>query len=311
VITALAFVFCCTLLVLAVQRGQFWLYALALLPGAGFLIRLFMIQHDCGHGSFFVSRRVNDWVGRCIGVLTLTPYYYWRRSHAMHHAHSGNLDRRGIGDVHTLTVAEYLARSRWGRLRYRLYRHPAVMFGIGPLYLFLLQHRVPLGFTRNGWRPWLSTLGTSTAILGLAAFMSSTIGAVPFVLAYVPLVSLGAAAGVWLFYVQHQFEETHWARGQHWSAHDAALYGSSNYALPKFLHWMTANIGLHHVHHLSSRIPCYRLPEVLRDHAELRTLGRVTIADSIRGLTLVLWDEDLQRLVPFKELSYEGTAARP
>ncbi len=295
---------------LAVQRGQPWLYALVLLPGAGFLVRLFMIQHDCGHGSFFASRRANDWLGRLIGVLTLTPYYYWQRSHAMHHASSGNLDRRGIGDVQTLTVAEYLARSHWGRMRYRLYRHPAVMFGIGPLYLFLLRHRVPLGFTRSGWRPWLSTFGTSMAIVGIATVMSLTIGALPFLLVYVPLVSLGAAAGVWLFYVQHQFAETHWARGQNWSAHDAALYGSSNYELPKFLQWMTANIGLHHVHHLSSRIPYYRLPEVLRDYAELRTLGRVTIADSIKGLALVLWDEDIQRLVPFKNLCYENAAPR-
>ena len=302
VITALAFIACWILLVLAVYGSQPWLYALVLLPGAGFLVRLFMIQHDCGHGSFFPNRQTNDWVGRTIGVLTLTPYLHWRRSHAMHHAGAGNLDRRGIGDVMTLTVSEYLARSRWGRLRYRLYRNPAVMFGIGPLYLFLLQNRVPVGFMRNGWQPWISTMGTNAAIVGTVAVMIWAVGATPFVLVHIPLVLLGAAVGVWLFYVQHQFEETHWAHGVSWSAQEAALYGSSHYDLPPVLRWITANIGMHHVHHLSSRIPYYRLPEVLRDHAELRNLGRVTFWESIRGMRLVLWDERIQRLVSFRQL---------
>jgi omega-6 fatty acid desaturase (delta-12 desaturase) len=301
-ITTLAFVSCWILLALAVYRSQPWLYVLVVLPGAGFLVRLFMIQHDCGHGSFFSSRRVNDWVGRTIGVLTLTPYYQWRRSHAMHHAGSGNLDRRGIGDVMTLTVSEFQARSRWGQLRYRLYRNPAVMFGIGPLYLFLLQNRVPVGFMRKGWRPWLSTMGTNLAIAGAVAVMIWAVGATPFILVHIPLVLLGAGVGVWLFYVQHQFEETHWAHAENWSAQEAALYGSSHYDLPHVLRWITANIGMHHIHHLSSRIPYYRLPEVLSDHAELRNLGRIRFWESIRGLRLVLWDESMRRLVSFKQL---------
>ena len=306
-ITSSAFGLCWTLLLLAVETGQSWLYMLVLLPGAGFLVRLFMIQHDCGHGSFFPSRRANDWVGRIMGILTLTPYYQWRRSHAIHHASAGNLDRRGIGDVLTLTVSEYLARSRWGRLRYRLYRHPVVMFGLGPLYLFVLQNRIPVGFMRDGWRPWLSTMGTNTVILVLVAVMMAAAGVTAFTLIHVPLVLLAGGAGVWLFYVQHQFEQTHWAHGENWSAHEAALYGSSHYDLPKILRWITANIGMHHVHHLSSRIPFYRLPEVLRDHAELRILGRVTLWDSIRGLRLVLWDEKSRRLISFKTLrAYDG-----
>lgn len=307
-ITSVAFGLCWTLLLLAVETGQSWLYMLVVLPGAGFLVRLFMIQHDCGHGSFFPRRRANDWIGRTIGILTLTPYYQWRRSHAIHHASAGNLDRRGIGDVMTLTVSEYLARSRWGRLRYRLYRNPLIMFGIGPLYLFVLQNRLPIGFMRDGWRPWLSTMGTNTITLAVVVVMISVAGMAPFFLIHVPLVLLAGGAGVWLFYVQHQFEQTHWAHGENWSAQEAALHGSSHYDLPKILRWITANIGMHHVHHLSSRIPFYRLPEVLRDHAELRTLGRVTLWDSILGLRLVLWDEESQRLISFKTLrANDGT----
>ena len=307
-VTALAFALCWILLLFAVETGQSWLYPIILLPGAGFLVRLFMIQHDCGHGSFFPNRRANDWVGRIIGVITLTPYYQWRRSHAVHHASSGNLDRRGIGDVLTLTVDEYLARSGWGRLRYRLYRHPAVIFGIGPLYLFLLQNRVPVGFMRKGWQPWFSTMATNAGILGFMAVMTWAVGLTEFCLIYLPLTLLGSGAGVWLFYVQHQFEDTHWAHAENWTAQEAALYGSSHYDLPKVLRWITANIGLHHVHHLSSRIPYYRLPEVLRDHGELRDLGRITFLESIRGLRLVLWDERVQRLVSFKQLRCETPA---
>jgi omega-6 fatty acid desaturase (delta-12 desaturase) len=309
-ITSLAFISCWVLLQLAVDKGELGLYVPILLLGAGFLVRLFMIQHDCGHGSFFASRRLNDWVGRIIGVITLTPYYQWRRSHAVHHATSGNLDRRGIGDVLTLTVAEYSERSRWGRARYWLYRHPAVMFGIGPLYLFLLQNRVPVGFMHKGWRPWFSTMGTNASVICVAAILIWAVGPKAFSLIYLPLILLGSGAGVWLFYVQHQFEDTHWANGANWSAQEAALYGSSHYDLPKVLRWFTANIGLHHVHHLASRIPFYRLPEVLRDHAEFRSLGRITFLQSLKGLRLVLWDENIQRLVSFRQLRAEYAASR-
>ena len=187
----------------------------------------------------------------------------------MHHATSGNLDRRGIGDIDTLTVREYLARSRWGRLRYRLYRHPLVMFGIGPAYLFLLQHRLPVGLMRGGWRPWLSTMATNLAIAAIVAALIWLVGVRPFLLVHLPIMLLAASIGVWLFYVQHQFEDTVWADGQDWNMHEAALHGSSHYDLPAVLRWFTANIGMHHVHHLCSRIPFYRLPHVLRDHPEL------------------------------------------
>ena len=283
--------------------GYAWAMPLIAIPAAGFLVRLFLIQHDCGHGTFFSRRRANDWVGRIIGVLTMTPYDFWRRTHAVHHATAGNLDRRGIGDVDTLTVREYHALSRWGRLKYRLYRHPLVMFGLGPAYLFLLQHRLPVGLTRHGWQPWASTMATNLAIALIVAVLVWFIGLKAFLLVHLPIMLLAATIGVWLFYVQHQFERTAWEREGDWSFHDAALRGSSHYDLPVLLRWFTANIGVHHVHHLCSRIPYYRLPHVLRDHPELRDIGRLTLRESLLCVRLALWDESQNRLVSFREVA--------
>jgi acyl-lipid omega-6 desaturase (Delta-12 desaturase) len=295
-------------MIVALQFGVYWLYGLLLFPAAGFLVRLFMIQHDCGHGAFFRNKMASDWVGRVIGVLTLTPYDQWRRSHAIHHATSGNLDRRGTGDIDTLTFSEYRARSGWGRLRYRLYRNPTVMFGLGPAYLFLLENRLPFGFVRKGWMPWLSTMSTN---LGIAAFVGLAIwafGYQMFLLTYIATMLLAGAAGVWLFFVQHQFDPAHWVRDKHWIANEAALLGSSYYALPAVLRWFTANIGVHHVHHLSSRIPYYRLPEVLRDFPTLRRLNRINLVQSLDCPRLALWDEARQRLVSFKDFHRAETA---
>ena len=280
----------------------YWVCLVLALPAAGFLVRLFLIQHDCGHGSFFRPRLANDWVGRVIGVLTLTPYDLWRRAHTLHHASSGNLDRRGIGDVDTLTVAEYRARSWWGRLLYRLYRHPLVMFGLGPAYLFLLQHRVPIGDMRRGWQSWLSAMATNAAIAVVAGTMIWLVGAGLFLLVQLPITLLAASVGVWLFYVQHQFEDTLWERGENWNVHEAGLYGSSHYDLPSVLRWFTANIGVHHVHHLCSRIPYYRLPQVLRDHPQLVSLGRLTLLRSLTCVRKVLWDEQQRKLISFREM---------
>lgn len=284
----------------AVDAGL-WIGLALAIPAAGFLVRLFMIQHDCGHGAFFRRRAANDWVGRLIGVLTLTPYGFWRRSHALHHAGSGNLDQRGIGDIDTLTVAEFQQRTRWRQVLYRLYRHPIVMFAIGPAYLFILRQRLPMGQMRSGWHPWLSVMGTNVAIAILVAAIVWRIGVGPFLLVQLPITLLAAGAGVWLFYVQHQFEETFWERERDWTFHEAALYGSSHYDLPRILRWFTANIGVHHVHHLSSRIPYYRLPEVLRDRPELGEVGRLNLLQSIKTLRLVLWDEEARRLVSFRD----------
>ena len=291
--------------------GYWWLSLLIAIPASGFLVRLFMIQHDCGHGAFFRHRLANDWIGRAIGVLTFTPYDFWRQTHAEHHATSGNLDRRGIGDLDTLTVREYLAMPWHGRLRYRLYRHPLVLFGLGPAYLFLLQHRLPVGLMRGaGWRPWVSTMATNLAIVLIAATLMWFIGFWAFVLVHLPITLLAASIGVWLFYIQHQFESTQWEHERDWNQHEAALYGSSHYELPFVLRWFTANIGVHHVHHLCARIPFYRLPRALRDYPELRGVSRLTLLQSFRCVQLRLWDESQRRMVSFRSVSRAMRAAR-
>jgi omega-6 fatty acid desaturase (delta-12 desaturase) len=299
-ITVIPFVILWALTALAVVNGHYWGLVLTI-PAAGFLVRLFMLQHDCGHGALFARRSANDWTGRVIGIFTLTPYDYWRRTHAVHHATTGNLDQRGIGDVDTLTVGEFRALSWWGRLRYRLYRHPAVMFGIGPAWLFVCQYRLPIGLMRGGAQPWISTLATNFGIAAIAAALIWTIGLVPFLLVQLPITLMAATLGVWLFYVQHQFEETHWSEGEAWNFQHAALHGSSHYDLPAVLRWFTGNIGIHHVHHLSSTVPFYRLPQVLDDHPELRDMGRITLLESLACVKLVLWDEKAKRLVSFRE----------
>ena len=279
-----------------------WLPALLALPSGALLVRLFMIQHDCGHNAFFSSRRANDWTGRVLGVLTLTPFDFWRHSHALHHAGSGNLGRRGIGDIDTLTVDEYLARSRFGRIKYRLYRHPLVMFVAGPSYLFFLQHRLPVGAMNRGAMPWLSTMLTNLGIAALAVSLMMLMGVSTFLVIHVPIIAIAASVGVWLFYVQHQFEQTYWEQDEDWSHPDAALHGSSFYDLPAPLMWITGNIGVHHLHHLSSRIPFYRLSEVLSHHPELRNIGRLTLLESLKCVKLALWDQQSKRMVPFGAL---------
>jgi len=277
-----------------------WLTLALSICNAAFLLRLFIIQHDCGHSAFLKNRVLSDWLGRVIGVATLTPYDVWRRSHALHHNHSGNLGRRGMGDVHTLTVAEYQSKSAFGRLMYRLYRHPLVLFGLGPGYLFFLQHRLPVGLSDQA-KYWVSSMGTNVAILIVLSILYYFGGAMPILLIFLPSTLLAATAGVWLFYVQHQFEETHWEGDPEWDLHDAALHGSSHYVLPPVLQWFSGNIGIHHVHHLYSRIPFYRLPEVLRDHDVLANSNRMTIRESLRTTRFHLWDEKRKKLVSFDQ----------
>ena len=285
---------------LTVEHGHWW-GVMFTLPAAAFLVRLFMIQHDCGHGAFFPDKGLNDWIGRAISVFTLTPYDHWRRAHAMHHATSGDLDRRGTGDVETLTVTEYLAMSPGKRLAYRLFRHPLVMFGLGPAYVFLLRHRLPIGEMRAGWRPWFSVMATNLAIAAAAVGLIMLGGMRAFLIIELPISLIAGMIGVWLFYVQHQFDGVVWTRSARWTLAQAALHGSSHYHLPGIAGWFTANIGVHHVHHLSSRIPFYRLREVLRDHPELDA-GRLSLAQSLRGIGLALWDEPGRRLISFREL---------
>jgi omega-6 fatty acid desaturase (delta-12 desaturase) len=299
-VTAIPFALLWLLTWAALDAG-YWAGLLLAVPAGAFLLRLFLIQHDCGHGAFFRGRASNDWVGRVLGVVTFTPYDYWRRSHAVHHASTSNLDARGVGDVDTLTVAEFRALSPTRRLLYRLYRHPVVLFGIGPAYLFLLRHRLPIGMMTKGWRPWLSAMGTNASIAAAAGVLIWLMGLELFLLVHLPITLVAASLGVWFFYVQHQFEHTHWESGEDWSFHAAALHGSSHYDLPLILRWVTANVGIHHVHHLAGRIPFYRLPEVLKEIPALAGVGRVTLLESFRAVRLVLWDEKQRRLVSFAE----------
>ena len=292
---------------LAALEVSYWLSLLLALPAAGFLLRLFLIQHDCGHGTFFRNRLTNDWVGRVLGVITLTPYDLWRRSHATHHATSGNLSRRGIGDIMTLTVVEYRSRTFWGRLCYRTYRHPVVMFLIGPAHLFLLQHRVPVGFMRDGSMPWVSTMATNAATAVILSLLVWFVGLKAFLLVQLPITLLAGSAGVWLFYVQHQFGDTRWDHDPNWKMHDAALHGSSYYDLPPLLRWFTANIGMHHIHHLCSRIPYYKLPRALSEFPELKTIGRLTLAESFRCVRFALWDENRRTLISFNEAQLQAS----
>ncbi len=299
-VTLIPFALLWTLAWVALSISYWLAFAIAVLNGL-FLVRIFCIQHDCGHASFFHSRTAQDWVGRCLGVLTLTPYDVWRRTHSIHHAQHGNLDRRGIGDVLTLTVEEYRSRGRFGRLMYRVYRHPLVLFLLGPSYLFILQNRLPLGLMSSGWRYWISAMGTNATLAMLLGLMIWMGGLMPVLLIYLPTSVIAGTIGVWLFYVQHQFEATHWARGDEWQLHEAALAGSSHYVLPQPLRWLSANIGVHHVHHLYSRIPFYRLQEVLRDNVELAGVQRLSPWQSLRSINLHLWDEKLGRLLSFRE----------
>ena len=298
-VTAIPLVLLWVLMWLSLDVG-YWLTLLLAVPAAGFMVRLFIIQHDCGHGAFFRQRAANSWVGRVLGVLTLTPYDYWKRNHAIHHATSSNLDRRGIGDIEILTVEEYRSRPLTSRLLYRCYRNPVVMFVLGPAYMFFLQHRLPFHQMRDGWRPWISTMATNAAIALAVTGMIWLVGAKPFLMVHLPIMVMAASMGVWLFYVQHQFEGVAWARTGNWSHSDAALLGSSYYDLPRLLRWLSGNIGIHHIHHLNSRIPYYRLAKVLRDHPELKTVGRLTLWDSLKGVRLSLWCEQRKKLVSFR-----------
>jgi omega-6 fatty acid desaturase (delta-12 desaturase) len=290
-----------TAMVISVNDA-YWVTLSLSVPAAAFLVRLFMIQHDCGHRSFFRSPRLNDLLGHAIGVLTLTPHGYWRKAHNIHHATSGNLDKRGIGDVRVLTVSEYLAAPRWKRLAYRMYRHPITFLAVGPLYLFVIKYRLPLDLLRRRQEALPSIISTNVAIAGLVTGLGLWIGFAEVLMVQTPIVLLSSFAGVWLFYVQHQFEHTYWRRNEDWNFHQAALYGSSYYRLPKMLRWFTANIGLHHIHHLCSRVPNYRLQECLEGIPELSEAHPLTILASLKCVWFALWDEESNKMIRFRDL---------
>ncbi len=288
---------------LSLDHG-YWITLLLAVPTAGLLVRLFIILHDCGHGSYFRSRRANDMLGRVLGVITLTPFDYWQRAHATHHAMSGNLDGRGVSDIDTLTVKEYRALSRWRRFGYRLLRHPLILFGLGPFYLFAIKHRLPreLPLLRTGL--WRGVMATNVAIAGVVVVLAALIGPVALIKVHVPLVVLGSSVGVWMFFVQHQFEDTYWERAENWDFVQAALRGSSYYRLPGVLQWVTGHIGLHHAHHLSSKVPNYRLQECLDSIPELQRAHPMTLRDSLGCARLALWDEEARKLISFRAAAH-------
>ena len=278
----------------------YWTTLLLALPAGGLLVRTFIIMHDCAHGSFFRSRRANTIVGWITGVLTVTPFEQWRHGHALHHASSGDLARRGNGDVDTLTVREYASRSRWGRLKYRIVRNPFILFGVGPLH-FMITNRIPPKGSFLRGKEARAVWSTNLALACLLTAVTLLVGWRVIVLAYLPAMYIAAAAGIWLFYVQHQFEGTYWKDHESWDYATAAIRGSSYFRLPKVLDWFTGSIGFHHVHHLGPRIPNYRLEQAHIDNPMFHDVTTVTLASSVRTLRLALWDEEREELVSFSE----------
>lgn len=309
--TLLGYLALVALVLTAYAQGHIWLAIGLMLPAAGFLVRLFIIQHDCGHGSFTPSRAANKWIGRLISLLTFTPYDQWRKSHAIHHQASGNLDRRCVGSIDTLTVAEYQALPLLPRLKYRLFRNPAILLLIGgPLHTLILQRFAPASSISymHDYHPlppgqaWPSVLGLNAMLVLVYALFIYFFGAELFFLAYLPIVVMTAWAGGWLFYIQHQFEHTFWAREGQWRNQEAALYGSSYYVLPPVVQWFTGNIGLHHLHHFCSHIPNYRLQACVDGSPFLQQLNRLGFIESLRCLRWALWDDARQAMIAFRDL---------
>ncbi len=288
-----------TLAFLSLQVSYFLTLALTI-PTGIFLVRLFIIQHDCGHGAFFKSMTANNWLGRFLSVFTVTPYEFWKRAHAIHHASCSNLEKRGTGDISTLTIKEYRALPLVARIKYRLYRNPVVLFIIGVPIHFAIIQRLPF------WQPlpfrkiWKSIIGLDIALTLVLGGAMYTLGVVPFLMVYLPALAVAAIVGGWMFFIQHQYEDTYWEHQEDWNFHLAGMLGSSYYVLPRVVQWLTGNIGLHHIHHLNSAIPNYRLQECLDASPELLAIPKkIKFLESLKCARLALWDEDNRRLVSF------------
>ena len=307
-VTTLAPLCLCWLATFASVHGRSWLALAFALPAAAFMCRVFVIFHDCAHRSFLRSARWNDLCGRILGLLFLTPFGYWRATHTVHHASVADLDRRGVGDVRTLTVSEYLALERGERFFYRLYRNPFLLLVVGPAYVFLFRYRTPMSAPRTS--TWLSTQVTNLVLLavGIVAYWTGNLGAL--LLTHLPILWISSSVAVWLFYVEHQFETTYWVRGSASHFREASVRGSSHVDLPRVLRWITANIGPHHLHHLNSRIPNYRLYECLEEFPALASVNRLTLAEALRATRLALWDEEARRLVGFETLKAPHSRGR-
>jgi omega-6 fatty acid desaturase (delta-12 desaturase) len=288
-------------------RVSVFLTLVLAIPTAGFLIRTFIVFHDCTHGSMLRSRRANAWLGAVLGLFVFAPFTRWRHDHKVHHATSGDLERRGVGDVLTLTVIEYQARTPRQQLAYRLLRHPAVMFGLGPIIAMMVGPRIATRSQRPRMRN--SVLATDVALLIVIGGLCVWLGLGTFLLVWFPASLLAGSGGIWLFYVQHQFEDTYWQKAEEWTYADAALRGASYLKLPKVLQFFSGNIGLHHVHHLNARIPNYNLQRAHDENVIFRDVPTLSLRDGLRAVQLKLWDEELGRLVSFRQAAGQPKSA--
>lgn len=281
---------------------SYWLTLLLAVPAAFMVVRIFIIQHDCGHGSFFKSRDANDLWGVICSLFTLTPYHYWKQGHSIHHASAGNLEARGIGDIYTMTVSEYLSSSKWERFKYRIYRNPVVLFLVIPTILFVILYRFPIARSKSLKPTYPSIYYTNLILGGIFVLTGLTLGFTEVLMIQLPVTFISSTAGVWLFYVQHQFEETYWANDEAWNFTLSALQGSSYFKLPKILQWATGNIGYHHIHHLSPKIPNYHLEKCHKENPVFQQAVTLTLLTSFKTMFLSLWEENQKKLVSFRYL---------
>jgi len=306
--TLIPFFGICAMMIVSFSSA-YWLTALLTIPASFFLVRIFIIQHDCGHGSFFTKRKWNNRVGRVMSVLTWTPYDFWRKTHNMHHSASGNLDNRGFGAIETLTIKEYEALPENLQFWYRIYRNPYILLLLGTPFFIIVSQRFPSAkpFPFHDVKKhvsfqqiWKSVFGLNAVLFGVFGTLGLVFGFAPILLSYLPIVIGTAWIGGWLFFIQHQFEEAHWETHENWDYHEAAVMGSSYYDLNPVLQWLTGNIGLHHIHHLNAKIPNYMLQSCMDANDTLKTLNRITLWESFKFAHLALWDEENRKMIRFK-----------
>jgi omega-6 fatty acid desaturase (delta-12 desaturase) len=282
-------------------ENYYWVALLLALPAGSLVVKFFIMQHDCGHGSFFKSKKANDYVGRFLSAFTMTPYAQWAKEHNRHHATSGNLNHRGVGDVTTFTVKEYLNSSKFKRAIYRFYRNPFFLFSVGAFGHFTIKQRFAF-YKPKRLSSWISVISTNIYMAAVIILMAYLLGPVPFFKVYLPIIIVASTIGTWMFYMQHQYKNTYWESNGNWNYCEAAIQGSCFYNLPKILHWFYGNIGYHHIHHLSAKIPNYNLPRCYAENPILQQANSLTLWESRKCLAMALWDEDKKIMVGFRDL---------